>query len=279
MATTKVKVTAGVVLVAAVLTPFLLQHRAMDRLKRENDQLRSQAANAATVVPVADSIDTNELVRLQGEHQELLQLRGQVAALRREKNELARQLAARAPRTNQTAAVREKAVDRAWVQTMLDGPLSQQGSAAGSLRGKLLRGEGVTPAEIALRDALSSQQLNQTLERSPTQFADFQAAYIQAAVGINDPARISQIHDLVRATYDHAVAQGLDIPSKPSDGAEDWVQKRHQLDRRATRAVQNLLTPEEKGMFDRAFLGVMGVDLGTGVDKSNYPPGFLGAAK
>jgi hypothetical protein len=274
------KVAAGVVLAAAVLTPYLLQHRGMDRLKREHEQLRSQAANlAATAVPVADAIDTNELARLRNEHQELLQLRGQLASLRREKDELARQLAARAPRTNQTAAGQEKAVDRAWVQTMLDGPLSQQGSAAGSLRGKLLRGEGVTPAELALRDALSSQQLNQTLERSPTAFADFQAAYIQAAVGINDPAKMAQIHELVRATYDHAVAQGLDIPSKPAEGAEDWVQKRHQLDRRATRAVQNLLTPEEKGMFDRAFLGVMGVDLGTGVDKSNYPPGFLGAAK
>ena len=30
-------------------------------------------------------------------------------------------------------------------------------------------------------------------------------------------------------------------------------------------------------MFGRAFLGVMGVDLGSGgVDKSNYPKGFLG---
>ena len=36
------------------------------------------------------------------------------------------------------------------------------------------------------------------------------------------------------------------------------------------------LTPEERQAFDRAFIGVMGVDLGTGVDKSNYPPGFLG---
>ena len=28
--------------------------------------------------------------------------------------------------------------------------------------------------------------------------------------------------------------------------------------------------------LNHAFPGVMGVDLGTGVDKSNYPPGFLG---
>ena len=54
------------------------------------------------------------------------------------------------------------------------------------------------------------------------------------------------------------------------------MQKRHQLDRRATRALQDMLTAEEKRLFNNAFLGVMGIDLGNGVDKSNYPPGFLG---
>ena len=73
------------------------------------------------------------------------------------------------------------------------------------------------------------------------------------------------------------MATGLDIPSKPPAGAPRvGSSQRHQLDRRSTSAVQNLLTPDERQAFDRAFIGVMGVDLGTGVDKSNYPPDFLG---
>ena len=55
------------------------------------------------------------------------------------------------------------------------------------------------------------------------------------------------------------------------------MERRFQLDRAATTQFQQLLTPEERTLFDRAFLGVMGVDLGgVGVDKSNYPKRFLG---
>jgi hypothetical protein len=272
------KVAAAILLAAGVAIPYVLQQRTLDRLKTENQQLRLQVENRpALASPASGEADADELARLRSEHQELLRLRGQVGALRRERDDLARQVAASASaRTNQPRAVQEKPADPAWVQTMLAGPLAQQGNAAGSLRGKLLRGERGTPGELALLNALSGQQLNQRLERSPSEFADFQTAFIQAAVGINDPAKVAQIHEIVRATYEHAVAQGLDIPSKPANGAEDWVQNRHQLDRRATRALQDKLTPEERNLFNRAFIGVMGVDLGSGVDKSNYPPGFLG---
>jgi len=115
-----------------------------------------------------------------------------------------------------------------------------------------------------------------SLEKTPSDFADFQSAFIESAVGLSDPDKTRQIRDIIARTYERAVASGLDIPSKPATGAEDWVNQRHQLDRRSTSAVQKLLTPEERQAFDRAFIGVMGVDLGTGVDKSNYPPGFLG---
>ena len=41
--------------------------------------------------------------------------------------------------------------------------------------------------------------------------------------------------------------------------------------------LKQIFTPEERALFNRAFLGVMGIDLGgVGVDKSNYPRGFLG---
>jgi hypothetical protein len=114
-----------------------------------------------------------------------------------------------------------------------------------------------------------------SLEKTPSDFADFQSAFIESAVGLSDPEKTRQIRDIILRTYERAVANGLDIPSKPATGAEDWVNQRYQLDRRSTSAVQKLLTPEERQAFDRAFIGVMGVDRGTGVDKSNYPPGVL----
>jgi hypothetical protein len=172
---------------------------------------------------------------------------------------------------------RPNEVDTAWVQNLLDAPPKDQGLAAGALRGKFLRNEkDFSPSEVALRDALLQRQLNQNLERSPTQFADFQTAFIQGALAISDASKVQQIHDIIQQTYEHAVANGLDIPSKPATEADAWVQRRFQLDRQATGQLKELLTPEERKLFNRAFLGVMGVDLGgVGVDKSNYPKGFL----
>lgn len=59
----------------------------------------------------------------------------------------------------------------------------------------------------------------------------------------------------------------------------DWPLLRDYLDARSEAAFEALVgrhPADEKRLFDRAFLGVMGVVLGTGVDKSNSPPGFLG---
>jgi len=135
----------------------------------------------------------------------------------------------------------------------------------------------ISPAELALQQELLNRQLNQTLERAPAQFADFQSGFIGSALGISDETKVQQIHDVIQKTYEYAVANGLDIPSKPATGTEEWVQRRFQLDRAATTQLTQLFTEEERRLFDRAFLGVMGVDLGgVGVDKSNYPKGFLG---
>jgi len=69
----------------------------------------------------------------------------------------------------------------------------------------------------------------------------------------------------------------LDISSKPATDTEQWARARWELDHANTKAVKGLLTPEERKFFGRAFIGIMGVDLGgMGVDKSNYPPGVVG---
>jgi hypothetical protein len=273
MSPTKVAIAViGAALAALVVT----QHLALRRSRAENVELRQSVSATRDSVPqAAPATDSAELERLRAEHEELLRLRGQVAQLRRERDELLRKVASLAASTNKLAVIQKAPLDDAWVQQILSAPPGQQGAAVGSARSKMLKGEPMSDSEKALLANLSPRELN-SLERSPNDFADFQTAFIQNLVGLSDPQKTQQIHDLIRNTYEHAVANRLDIPSKPPTETDDWVNRRHQLDRRATSAIQGILTPEERNLFDRAFIGVMGVDLGTGVDKSNYPRGFAG---
>jgi hypothetical protein len=262
----------GAVLAALVVT----QHLALRRSRADNAGLRQNLTTARESVPVAESAsDAAELERLRAEHEELLRLRGQIAQLRRERDELLRKVASLSASTSKPAVVQNTSIDDAWLQQLLSAPPAQQGAAMGSARSKMLKGEPMSASEKALLANLSQRDLN-SLERTPNEFADFQTSFIQNLVGLSDAQKTRQIHDLIRNTYDHAVANRLDIPSKPATETDDWVNRRHQLDRRATSAIQGILTPEERSLFDRAFIGVMGVDLGAGVDKSNYPRGFAG---
>jgi hypothetical protein len=280
MAAKGARILFGAILLGGITAIIVFQQRTIGRLRQQREQLDRELATAAqqpSSAPSESFVDSNELARLRAEEKELIRLRGEVTMLRREREALSNQLAVTKAKSVAMPAPAQS-VDTAWVQQMLSGPLARQGLAAGALRGRLLRGEGGNASEIALRDALFQQQLNQTLERTPAQFADFQAAFIQGAVGISDTTKLQRIHDLIRQTYEQAVANGLDIPSKPATDTDAWVQQRFQLDRRATAAVEQILTPEERQSFGRAFIGVMGVDLGSGgVDKSNYPKGFLGS--
>src|SRR5436190_1221818 len=275
MASSRSNILLGVLLLGSI-GAIVFQQRILRQSREREHQETAQRAQSVAMPNPEPLMDTNELLRLRIQERELIRLRGEVTLLRREREMLSNQLAT--VKTQSPAALRStQSVDRAWVEQVLNGPLTQQGLAAGTLRGKFIRGEGGgTRSELALQDALQQRQLNQTLERSPGQFADFQAAFIQGVVGLSDSGKIQQIHDLLRHTYEQAVANGLDIPSKPATETDAWVQRRFQLDRHATAAVENLLTPEERTVFGRAFIGVMGVDLGAGVDRSNYPKGFLG---
>ena len=236
----------------------------LEQLTRERDE---SLRKTQTLRDEADQLTRNS--------GELVRLRAELTTLRRQRDEALR----RGPIENAGGNKEATVVDPAWVERMLGGPLKQQGAVAGALRNKLITRNGgeINVSELAFRDGLLQRQLNQKLESSPPQFADFQTAFIQATLGMADDARVEQIHEIIRSTYEQAVANGLDIPSKPTIDPEEWVLRRYQLDRAATAQVKQLLSNEESHLFDRAFLGVMGIDLGgIGVDKSNYPPGVLG---
>ncbi len=70
------------------------------------------------------------------------------------------------------------------------------------------------------------------------------------------------MEQIIERVYQQAVRNGLDAPSHPENNPEDWLTRRDMLDRRGTKAFKALLSPEEAEIFDRAFLGVMGIDTG-----------------
>lgn len=97
MASMKIKTGIGLALAAAVATPLLLQHRALERLREENRRLNAEVATfqAREIPTPAPTPASNPNL------EELVRLRSQVAQLTREKAELAGQL----KRTNLTGAI------------------------------------------------------------------------------------------------------------------------------------------------------------------------------
>ena len=53
----------------------------------------------------------------------------------------------------------------------------------------------------------------------------------------------------------------------PTLNADSWPPEQKQLNRTATAEIQALLTQEERATFDRAFLGIMGIDFGVSFNR------------
>jgi hypothetical protein len=203
---------------------------------------------------------------------EVLRLRGEISTLRTALKAAEQKLAAQKPPSQPSA--RAEPAQQMQNAAIPPGFTTYQEMAqfAGNLRKKAFSGEPLTDQEKQWLQQAKPEL--EKLERSPAEFAEFQSSLIQSAAGINDPQKVEQIRQIIQRVYEGAVARNLDIPSRPADD-QQWKDARHQLDRRGTSAVQNLMSESERAAFDRVFIGIMGVDLGTGVDRTLYPDGFL----
>jgi hypothetical protein len=243
---------------------------ASDATRVANAQLSAAEAKNKELEKRAEA-SQKEIERLKGQASEVFRLRNEVTMLKRENAQLEKDkkaLAEKAARLGERAA---DSATQAQVQTIpanvLPGnfaSVDEMVRRLAPLRNKALNG-GLTDEEKAYLQQLQPQLAQ--LERMPAEFAAFQSAMIQNATGINDPERLQQIENIIQKTYENAVSRGLDIPSftpeNPSNSLNPtWDKQREQLDRRATGAVQKVLTPDERANFDRVFTGVMGVDLG-----------------
>ena len=245
--------------------------------------MEKQLAQVSAELQEADvklSDADQKLTRLQSERDqykteaaEVHRLRGEISTLRTALKAAEQKLSAQKPPSPASAATQP-------VQEMQNAAIpptfatyQEMAQFAGNLRKKAFGGPPLTDQEKQWLQQAKPEL--EKLERSPAEFAEFQSSLIQSAAGINDPQKMEQIRQIIQRVYEGAVARNLDIPSRPTDD-QQWKDARHQLDRRGTSAVQNLMSESERAAFDRVFIGIMGVDLGTGVDRSLYPEGFLG---
>lgn len=257
-------VAAGVVLYQKTRTDFARQ---LAQLSAELQKANAKLSDADQKLAQLQS----ERDRYKSEAAEVLRLRGEVSTLRAALKAAEQKLSAQKPPPQGAQSVQE--MQNAIPPTFTT--IQEMAQFAGNLRTKAFSGQPLTDQEKQWLQQAKPEL--EKLERSPAEFAEFQSSLIQSAAGINDPQKMEQIRQIIQRVYEGAVARNLDIPSRPADD-QQWKGARHQLDRRGTSAVQNLLSESERAAFDRVFIGIMGVDLGTGVDKSLYPDGFLGGA-
>lgn len=141
---------------------------------------------------------------------------------------------------------------------------SEQGRLLGTLRRYTTNPSSKRP-EINPDLAPLVREKLEDLENNPAAFAKFQSSFIEIVADLDDPKKVAAIEELLERTYEEAIRTGLHAASRPKQNVEAWALRRDALDRRATREVEKLLTPEERQRFGRAFLGLMGIDLGLGL--------------
>ncbi len=104
MAATKLKLTAGALLVALTGTALVMQHRSLQQQNAENTALRQQVAQLTKDARETAARDAEELARLRQPAPELLRLRGEVAQLRKQVSSTDRAASAAVKATTTPAA-------------------------------------------------------------------------------------------------------------------------------------------------------------------------------
>jgi hypothetical protein len=260
----------GIVIAVALVAVIVIQQRKIGALQAQTAKANAELAVARQELQRADEkpkVDANESERVNQERAELARLRGEVSALRKEKAEWQKSrgiaesaaIAATQPVVPPPAAT--PAVEgMQWVETILNGPSQVKGTEVGNVRRKALNGEPMTEAERALLMNMNSKSAE--VEKSPEEFANFQSAFIGSLLGWTNDVRSEQVKGMLNAAMNAANARGYDYHA-PAENADKWADEQKALNTRATSAIQNLLKPEERAVFDKAFIGVLGVDTGT----------------
>ena len=252
----------------AVAALFVVQQRKVTSLRAETAAANRALSDAKAEVQRLAAVpktDPKEDERIAQERAELAKLRGEVSALRKEKAEwdknraAAESAALKAAQQSAQPATTPAAQGMQWVETIMNGPALVKGTEVGNARRKALAGEQLTEAEASLLMNMNSRAAE--IEKVPEEFANFQSAYIASLLGWNNDPRSDAIKGVITAASNAALQRGYDY-NAPAVNADKWDDGQKRLNTRATGAVQNLLKPEERAVFDKALIGVLGVDTG-----------------
>jgi RNA polymerase sigma factor (sigma-70 family) len=267
---TKAKVMIGTAVILAVGTPLFFQHRTNLFLRQQNEQLHRQLVADRT----EDETAKTKIETLAAEIDQIPRLRAEIARLRGELHRSKAQPAAPgatqpaqlSPTTPAAGSSEIPVIGEAEVAQFLQRPAAEQGSILGALRASGINGQ-IGSLEDRARSAQLASKVRgelEKLESRPEEYAAFQTEFIKAVAGLQDETKLMQIRQLLQNTYQQALSEGLHAQGRPQENVTEWATRRDALDRPATRAVEALLSPEERRRFTLAFLGVMGIDLGIG---------------
>jgi RNA polymerase sigma factor (sigma-70 family) len=259
MTTAKTKI-AIATLGLCVSVPLVLQHQTISKLKTDNETLHQQLV-AARSVPAPPALFYTNAPLIFPEQLELLRLRDEITTLRRENQQRAQ--AAPPARTAPVAASADSKPDFVqWAETILTGPPEIQGTEGGNIRRKFLSHEQLTEGEQTVMLNLVRRAAD--IEKSPDDFTAFQSSFVSTLLNWQDDPRSARVKEIIQNAATAAHDQQMNF-NAPALNADSWPPEQKQLNRRATGAIQSLLTQEEREIFDRAFLGIMGIDFGISV--------------
>ena len=240
---------------------LVLQHQKISTLKTDNQSLTEELQGARAALASA-ATPPHPSPQSSADHLELMRLRAEVTTLRRENQQRAQ--SAPPPRTEPGVPLLadSKPEFAKWAESILSGPPEIQGTEGGNIRRKFLSHEKLTEGEQTL--LMNMVRRAGDIEKSPEGFTAFQSSFVATLLNWQDDPRQTRLKEIIQSAATAAHDRQMNF-NAPALNADSWPAEQKQLNRRATGAIQSLLTEEERATFDRAFLGIMGIDFGISV--------------
>ena len=273
MSNPKIKIAVATLALSFTLV-LVLQLLNISALKKSNQRLTEELHTARAALESAPA-PANPPSQNSADHLELMRLRAEVTTLRRENQQRAQ--TASPAQTSPTAISDDSKPEFVqWAATILSGPPEIQGTEGGNIRRKFLNNEQLSEGERTLMMNLVRRTAE--IEKSPEDFTAFQSSFVSTLLNWQDDPRATRVKEIIQSAATAAHDQQMNF-NAPALKANSWPAEQRELNGRATSAIQSLLTQEERATFDRAFIGIMGIDFGivvaprentVGVDHLSY---------
>ncbi|MEO8426853.1 MAG: sigma-70 family RNA polymerase sigma factor [Verrucomicrobiota bacterium] len=258
MASSKLKIgIAALVVVSVAMVPIVIQQRALSQSRGERDQAHEE------IDGLRGQLDelTKKYGRLLDEHQHqqselatLRRLKAEMQAIKPQIKEYQMKLSTSSVSSEKPATGPNETDSQKFKQLI---------GYVAKLRNRYFGG-GAQPTAEEKKWMEEAKPYFKELLKSPELFAQLHSSLVQGVLNLQDESKLNSIRSVIQNSATEAANQGVLYSEDPSKESDDWKRQRHELDRQATRAVQELLTEPELSLFDRRFLGALVMDLTPG---------------